>query len=71
MKITQETIMKNIQERVLKSLMANPTFSKGDLAKALKIKEATIQYHLNQLKKSGKIVRVGADKGGYWEIIKK
>lgn len=69
--ITQETTKKTIQQKVLELLIANPKLSRNDLAKTLMMKVDSIQYHINQLKKSGKIVRVGADKGGYWEIIKK
>ena len=32
------------------------------------ITENGVKYHLQKLQKQGVIKRVGADKGGYWEI---
>jgi len=31
----------------------------------------TIKEHIRILKKEGRIRRVGADKGGHWEVIEK
>ena len=43
---------------------------RGDLSKVLNVKEDAIQYYLNQLKQSGRIIRHGPDKGGYWQNAK-
>jgi ATP-dependent DNA helicase RecG len=34
------------------------------------ISENGVKYHLEKLKASGRIRRLGADKGGYWEVLK-
>ena len=63
------TTKETTQEKILSLLKANHLLTRKDLAKILKMSEDGIQYHLNQLKKKGKIVHRGATKAGYWEII--
>ena len=38
-----------------------------ELAKALDKSEGTIKKYIQKLKQSGKIIRKGAKRGGYWE----
>ena len=57
------------QERVLELIEQNPHITRYELSDKLQINPSAIQKHINNLKKSGKIKRVGSDKGGYWEIV--
>ena len=43
----------------------------GEIAKELNMSTAGIEKNLGNLKKSGEIKRIGPDKGGHWEIVKK
>lgn len=53
-------------------LTKNSAYSIKELTELIgNITEDGIKYNLSKLKKEGKIKRVGPDKGGHWEIIKK
>jgi ATP-dependent DNA helicase RecG len=41
------------------------------MAQQINISETAIQNNIAKLKSRGILERVGADKGGYWKIIKK
>ena len=44
--------------------------SRNEIAKALgDITENGVKDQLNNLKKQGKIERIGSDKGGYWKVL--
>ncbi|MFZ2809020.1 MAG: winged helix-turn-helix transcriptional regulator [Desulfosalsimonadaceae bacterium] len=65
-KTTQKTTQK-----ILVVLAVNPSFSRREIAKSLgDISEDSVKYHLEKLKASGRIRRIGPDKGGYWEVVK-
>ncbi len=65
---TQKTTQKTTQERILDLLAGNPNLSRKDLSIILKISDDGIKYHINKLRKAGKIKRVDGKKGGYWEL---
>lgn len=48
----------------------NPNFSYDEYAQKLGVSSATIKRHIGELKNSGKIIRKGSNKTGYWEIVK-
>ncbi|MDO4682020.1 MAG: ATP-binding protein [Lautropia sp.] len=50
-------------------LKAKPTMTANDLAARVGITVQGVRYHLNQLKKQGKLRRHGATKTGYWEVV--
>lgn len=65
---TQKTTQKT-EGRVLEILIQHPEYGRKQIAEALgDITEDGVKYQLEKLKKSDKIVRIGADKGGYWEV---
>lgn len=64
---TQKTTQKTAQ-KILEHLKQNPSATRQELAKLVGITEDGIKWNLEKLKKTGKIVRVGPDKGGHWEI---
>ena len=47
-----------------------PSISRLELAKRLGLHDSTIKRRLESLVADGYIKRIGADKGGYWEVIK-
>jgi len=53
---------------VLSALAMNPNLVREQLAEMLGKSVKTVARTLDSLKKKGRIVRVGADKNGYWEI---
>ena len=48
----------------------NPNCSYDEYAQKLGVSSATIKRHIGELKNSGKIIRKGSNKTGYWEIVK-
>lgn len=65
---TQITTQITTQERMLDLLVGNSNLSRKDLSIILKISDDGIKYHINKLRKAGKIKRVDGKKGGYWEL---
>ncbi len=63
-----KTIAKNA-ERIIHLLKTDPTLNRERLAELLGDLTADgVKYHLNKLRKEGRIIRIGPDNGGRWEI---
>jgi ATP-dependent DNA helicase RecG len=54
---------------MLQQIKEKPTISRKELSVELKINESAVQKHLENLKKKGLLRRIGADRGGYWEMV--
>lgn len=67
---TPEKTPEKTPERILDALQKNKTATISDLAALLEKSESAIERALRKLKKSGRLRRIGADKGGYWEVLK-
>lgn len=63
-KTTQKTAQK-----ILDILAKNPSATRAELASATGLSPDGVKWNLDKLKKSGKIRRIGPDRGGYWEIV--
>ncbi len=59
-----------ITQKIINAIDENPKISQTELAEKINVSTDSIKYHLNKLKKAGIIKRVGADRGGHWELIK-
>ena len=70
-KTTQETTQKMTQ-KILDLIHKNPYITRQELSRKIgSITSDGVKYHLEQFKKQGILKRVGANKGGYWKVIKK
>ena len=58
-----------ITEQLYQAIMKDGTLSYAAYGEQIGVSEATIKRRLGELKKAGLIVRVGANKGGYWEVL--
>jgi ATP-dependent DNA helicase RecG len=56
--------------KIIELINQNINTTIPELAKQLDITERAVEKQLANLKKQGKIERVGPDKGGFWKIIK-
>lgn len=56
-------------QKILLHLKTEPTSTAQALAKKIGITEKGVRYHLEQLKKQGRLLRHGPTKAGYWEVI--
>jgi ATP-dependent DNA helicase RecG len=51
--------------------MDNPQISQEKIAEIIGITEDGVFWNIKKLRSKGLIERIGADKGGYWKVIKK
>ena len=49
-------------------IQENPVITTAELAEKLKLTVKGVEWQLTKLKNEGCIIRVGADKGGKWEV---
>ena len=56
-------------DRLLALLKEHPHLTQVGISNALGINRSAIQKHLAKLKASGRLRRVGPDKGGHWEVV--
>lgn len=56
--------------RILEILSKHPRYTTADLAGILHISDKGVEKHLAKLKKKGYLMRIGPDKGGYWQVKK-
>ena len=64
------TKLSNNQVRILNLIQQNPHISRNELSKKIGLSETSIYNNIQKLKAQGFIERVGADKNGYWKILK-
>ncbi len=58
------------EERIIALLQSTPTMTRTDLAGRIGITPAGIKYHLDRLRKAGRLRRVGPTKKGHWEVLR-
>lgn len=69
----KKVVRKSGQKRwseVLELIKDKPEITRMELSEKLNINPSAVQKHLQKLKTNGFIERIGADKGGYWKILK-
>ena len=52
-------------------LKANPTASAHELSIVANLTVRAVEKNIRTLRDSGRLRRIGPDKGGYWEVIDK
>ena len=60
----------NVGENKLRILSANPRMTIAEMAQNTGTTTRTIERNLKKLQETGQLKRIGADKGGYWEVQK-
>ncbi|MBD5353083.1 MAG: winged helix-turn-helix transcriptional regulator, partial [Bacteroides sp.] len=60
---------KKTRDRIVCEMKENPSVTINELALMLSISDRAVSKHLKKLQAEGIIRRVGADRGGYWEVI--
>ena len=68
MKAGMKTGMKTA-DAIIALIMENPSISHDALSERLGRARSTIIEQISKLKASGRLRRVGPDKGGHWEVI--
>ena len=68
-KTREKTREKNkTREKIIQAIKNKPDITTAELSSLLEISSKGVEWQLRELKKKGLISRVGADKGGHWEI---
>ncbi len=60
-----------LDQQILVLLTQQPTLTVVALASRLGKSQSTLERNIRQLKKLGKLKRVGSNKSGYWEVEEK
>jgi len=55
---------------ILQLLIAQPKMTASALASMLGVTSRTVERYLSALQSKGKVQRVGARKGGYWQVLR-
>ena len=67
---TQKTTQKTTQ-KIIEAITKKSDITQKELATIIGITEDGVKYHITRLRKQGLLKRIGPDKGGYWEVLKK
>lgn len=66
-----ETTQETTQEQILKLIYTNPSITRNEISEKLgNITADGVKYHLDKMKESGVIQRIGSTKNGKWIIQK-
>ena len=57
------------KEKILAYLSANPDATTDGLVEITGLSISGVEKNIRELKASGRLKRVGADKGGHWEVV--
>lgn len=58
-------------EKIIALLSLDNTLSTTALAQRIGITPKAVEKHIFRLKADGALRRIGADKGGYWQVVEK
>ena len=58
------------KEIILSLIESNPKVTVQEMAEAMGMNKRNAQKHVNTLVEEGLVQRIGAARGGHWEIIK-
>ena len=59
------------QRKIVMEIIKNPYITQKELSKIIKINEKNVRNNIRKLKNSGILKRIGPDKGGHWEVVKR
>ena len=68
---TKNTKREKSREKILRLLSYNNTLTTAMLASEIGISSKAVEKHLANLKRDGLLERIGPDKGGHWEVVKR
>jgi len=69
-KLGENSTQKTTQ-KIIEAITKKSDITQKELATIIGITEDGVKYHITRLRKQGLLKRIGPDKGGYWEVLKK
>lgn len=67
----QKELPERTEDAILFILSQNPTITMAELAASLALSTDGIKYHLDNLRKGNRIIRVGGRKFGQWQVLER
>ncbi len=70
---SQSTVEKSVEktvEKILALLRSNSRITQKEIMSETGLSRRGVEWNLKELKKTGRVRRIGSDKGGRWEVIK-
>ena len=67
---SSEKSSEKTRDRIVCKMKENPSVTINELATMLSISDRAVSKHLKKLQEEGVIKRVGADRGGFWKVLK-
>ena len=64
-----EADQKKHEETIIELIKGNPYITRKEIAQQLNIHDSSVKLRLDSLQERNIVKRVGAAKGGYWNII--
>ena len=68
---TTTTTTQKTTQKIIALIEENPKITRKELAEVTGLTEDGIKYHLKKMQDEAIIERIGPDKGGYWEVVRK
>ena len=65
-----EKMSEKVSEKILKLINKDPYITIAQLSDNIGTTTRTIERNIKNLKDAKRLKRIGADKGGYWEVMK-
>ena|SRR3989344_6812916 len=66
-----ENIPENRLINIIEIMKKNSKITIPEIARELNVNEKTIKRDIEKIRESGRVKRIGPDKGGHWEILTK
>lgn len=69
-----KSVLKNLnktQQKIVDIILEDPKVTQAEIAEQLNISISAVKKSMKEIVSAGIIVRVGANKGGYWEVKNK
>ena len=68
---TRKHGLNSTRERILSEMRHNPNITKAELVVLIGISDTAIDNNIRYLRNNGFIKRIGENKNGYWEVVKR
>lgn len=69
-----KSVLKNLnktQQKIVDIILEDPKVTQAEIAEQLNISISAVKKSMKEIVSAGILVRVGANKGGYWEVKNK
>ncbi len=68
---TVQTGSQNSSQKIIDFMQSNPMITIAELTESVGITDRAIKKQIEKLRAEGRIRRIGPDKGGHWEVVKR